>query len=83
MISATEQTVLLDVTCPTVQPAQTLISRLLRSGLSSVTLLRGRVTSSEARFRVELKGTIRSIKAALQQNQRDGIRLARSGSVPA
>ena len=72
-----EKTVVLEVAFSKRQPAQPILNRLLETGLSSATVLRGRVTSSDAWFQLELRGSIRAVEAAVQGHQQDELGFTR------
>ncbi len=73
MAGSGEKTVVLEVTFAKRQPAQPILNRLVKAGLSSATVLRGRVTPSDAWFQVELKGSIPVLDAVVREHQNDGL----------
>lgn len=73
MAELNQKTVVLEVTFAKRQPAQPILNRLMEAGLSSAAVLRGRVTALDAWFRLELRGTIPVVDAAVRRH--------RSGSI--
>lgn len=72
-----EKTVVLEVVFSKRQPAQPILNRLMKNGLRSATVLRGRVTPSNAWYQLELRGSVRAVEAAVEGQQQDGLRSAR------
>jgi hypothetical protein len=77
MADLNQKTTVLEVTFRRRQRAQPLLNRLMKAGLSSATVLRGRVTDSDAWFQLELRGTAPALDAAVRGDQSGGIGLAR------
>jgi hypothetical protein len=71
-----QKILIVDVTLPNRQPAQPILDGLLKGGLTAATVVRGRVTTSEAWFRLELKGSVRALDAALRGRRANGFRLS-------
>jgi hypothetical protein len=77
MAGLNQKTAVLEVKFPRRQPAQPFLKLLLEAGLSSATVLRGRVTASDAWFQVELRGTAPAVDAAVRGHQSRRIGLTR------
>jgi hypothetical protein len=58
-------------------PADSLLNELLESGLQSATLLRGRMTPSDAWYEVEITGTPELVAATLPGGHRGADRFSR------
>ena len=71
MAYSDQKTVVLEVAFAKQQAAQPILDRLLKAGLSSAIVLRGRVTPSDAWFELELKGSTRTVDAVLYENQEE------------
>lgn len=80
MTHPTRQTVVLEVTFSKRQAAQPILDRLLESGLRAATVLRGRVTASDAWYELELEGSIPAVEAAVRRNRGEGISFKRFSS---
>jgi len=73
MANFDQRTVVLEVTFAKRQPAQPILNRLMEAGLHSATVLRGRVTSSDAWFQLELQGTPSAIDTAVSGHEGDAL----------
>ena len=71
-----QETAILRMTFLEYQPAQPILERLLKSGLSSATMHRGRMTEREAWYEFEITGSPQAIEAALHENHKRGGRLS-------
>lgn len=73
MATLDQKTVVLEVTFTKRQAAQPILNRLMEAGLRSATVLRGRVTASDAWFQLELQGTVSAIDSAVQGHEGDAL----------
>jgi len=71
MANSNQKTVVLEVAFANQQAVQPILNRLLKTGLSSAIVLRGRVTPTDAWFQLELQGSMGAMDAVMCRKEED------------